>query len=161
MQSGGGLFDVETARSQCIQMLESGPAAGVVASREMGRAMNLDNVICFDMGGTTAKACVLQSGTAAMSADYFVGGYNEGLVIRIPVLDIKEVGTGGGSIAWIDGAGALHADPKAPARVRAPRVTGWAVRAQRSPTRTSCSATCRRRGSTTAACSSMPQPLSA
>ena len=112
MQSGGGLFDVETARSQCIQMLESGPAAGVVASREMGRAMSLDNVICFDMGGTTAKACVLQRGTAAMSADYFVGGYNEGLVIRIPVLDIKEVGTGGGSIAWIDGAGALHVGPE-------------------------------------------------
>ncbi len=112
MQSGGGLFDVETARSQCIQMLESGPAAGVVASRELGRAMMLDNVICFDMGGTTAKACVLQSGTAAMSADYFVGGYNEGLVIRIPVLDIKEVGTGGGSIAWIDGAGALHVGPE-------------------------------------------------
>ena len=100
------------ARAQCIQMLESGPAAGVVASKTIGAALGLENLICFDMGGTTAKACVLQRGTAALSADYFVGGYNEGLVIRIPVLDIKEVGTGGGSIAWLDEAGALHVGPE-------------------------------------------------
>jgi N-methylhydantoinase A len=112
MQSSGGLFDVATARAQCIQMLESGPAAGVVASKTIGASLGLENLICFDMGGTTAKACVLQRGTAALSADYFVGGYNEGLVIRIPVLDIKEVGTGGGSLAWIDEGGALHVGPE-------------------------------------------------
>jgi N-methylhydantoinase A len=112
MQSSGGLFDVDTARTQCIQMLESGPAAGVVAAQHVGSELGIENVICFDMGGTTAKACVLQHGTAALSADYFVGGYNEGLVIRIPVLDIKEVGTGGGSIAWIDNTGALHVGPE-------------------------------------------------
>src|SRR6202012_1718225 len=70
------------------------------------------DLICFDMGGTTAKACVLQDGEATLSPDFFVGGYNEGLAIRIPVLDIKEVGTGGGSIAWVDEAGGLHVGPQ-------------------------------------------------
>jgi N-methylhydantoinase A len=112
MQSSGGLCDVATAREQCIQMLESGPAGGVVASQAVSGVMGLDNVICFDMGGTTAKACVLQAGAAALSSDYFIGGYNEGLAIRIPVLDIKEIGTGGGSIASVDEAGGLHVGPE-------------------------------------------------
>jgi len=112
MQSNGGLCDIMTARVQCIQMLESGPAGGVVAARTAGEELGLDNLICFDMGGTTAKACVLQGGKADLSTDYFVGGYNEGLVIRIPVIDIKEVGTGGGSIPWINDAGGLRVGPE-------------------------------------------------
>ena len=112
MQSSGGLCDVGTAREQCIQMLESGPAAGVVASKTVSDVLGLRDVICFDMGGTTAKACVLQGGAAALSSDYFIGGYNEGLAIRIPVLDIKEIGTGGGSIATVDDAGGLHVGPE-------------------------------------------------
>lgn len=112
MQSGGGLCDVGTAREQCIQMLESGPAAGVVASQTVADALDLPQLISFDMGGTTAKACVLMRGTPSLASDYFVGGYNEGLAIRIPVLDIKEIGTGGGSIASIDEAGALHVGPQ-------------------------------------------------
>jgi N-methylhydantoinase A len=112
MQSSGGLCDIATAREQCIQMLESGPAAGVVASKTVSDVLGLGDVICFDMGGTTAKACVLQAGAAALSSDYFIGGYNEGLAIRIPVLDIKEVGTGGGSIASVDEAGGLHVGPQ-------------------------------------------------
>jgi N-methylhydantoinase A len=111
MQSNGGLCDVATAREQCIQMLESGPAAGVVAAKAIGDVLGMRDLICFDMGGTTAKACVLQRGVAALSSDYFVGGYNEGLAIRIPVLDIKEVGTGGGSIAFVDEVGGLHVGP--------------------------------------------------
>lgn len=112
MQSSGGLCDAGTARVQCIQMLESGPAGGVVAARTIGDALEMRSLISFDMGGTTAKACVLQDGTADLSSDYFVGGYNEGLVIRIPVIDIKEVGTGGGSIAWINEAGGLRVGPE-------------------------------------------------
>ncbi len=111
MQSSGGLSDVATAKSQCIQMLESGPAAGVVGASVLAESFGAKDLICFDMGGTTAKACVLQDGIANLSSDFFVGGYNEGLAIRIPVLDIKEVGTGGGSIAWIDEAGGLHVGP--------------------------------------------------
>ncbi len=112
MQSSGGLTDVATARRQCVQMMESGPAGGVVGSIAISEALEIDEAICFDMGGTTAKACVVRRGAPDLSPDYFVGGYNEGLVIRIPVLDIKEVGTGGGSIAWIDAGGALHVGPE-------------------------------------------------
>lgn len=112
MQSSGGLCDVGTARSQCIQMMESGPAAGVVGASSLAESLGTGDLICFDMGGTTAKACVLRGGKSSLSSDYFVGGYNEGLVIRVPVLDIKEVGTGGGSLAWIDEGGGLHVGPE-------------------------------------------------
>ena len=122
MQSSGGLCDVATAREQCIQMLESGPAAGVVASKTVSESLGIGNLICFDMGGTTAKACVLQAGAAALSSDYFIGGYNEGLAIRIPVLDIKEIGTGGGSIASVDDAGGLHVGPQSAGAKPGPRL---------------------------------------
>lgn len=112
MQSNGGLYDLETARRLCIQMMESGPAGGVVGTMSLCEALGLESVIAFDMGGTTAKACVVQRGQPTLSSDYFLGGYNEGLAIRIPVLDIVEVGTGGGSIAWLDEGGALHVGPQ-------------------------------------------------
>jgi N-methylhydantoinase A len=124
MQSSGGLCDVATAREQCIQMLESGPAAGVVASKTVSDVLGYGDVICFDMGGTTAKACVLQAGSAALSSDYFIGGYNEGLAIRIPVLDIKEIGTGGGSIAAVDDAGGLHVGPESAGAAPGPACYG-------------------------------------
>jgi N-methylhydantoinase A len=124
MQSSGGLCDVGTARVQCIQMLESGPAGGVVAARTVGSALAARNLICFDMGGTTAKACVLHNGAADLSSDYFVGGYNDGLVIRIPVIDIKEVGTGGGSIAWINAGGGLRVGPESAGAAPGPACYG-------------------------------------
>lgn len=111
MQSNGGLSDVALARRQCIQMMESGPAGGVVGTMMLCDALGIENAIAFDMGGTTAKASVVQRGVPSLSPDYFIGGYNEGLAIRIPVLDIVEVGTGGGSIAWLDEGGALHVGP--------------------------------------------------
>jgi N-methylhydantoinase A len=111
MQSNGGLSDVGLARRQCIQMLESGPAGGVVGTMALCEALGVDHAIAFDMGGTTAKACVVIRGQPSLSPDYFVGGYNAGLAIRIPVLDIVEVGTGGGSVAWLDEGGALHVGP--------------------------------------------------
>lgn len=112
MQSNGGLSDVELARRQCIQMMESGPAGGVVGTMALCEMLSLDAAIAFDMGGTTAKACVIRRGEPSLSPDYFIGGYNEGLAIRIPVLDIVEVGTGGGSIAYLDEGGGLHVGPK-------------------------------------------------
>jgi N-methylhydantoinase A len=111
MQSNGGLYDVGTARRLCIQMMESGPAGGVVGAMNLCEVLGMESVIAFDMGGTTAKACVVQRGQPTFSSDYFLGGYNEGLAIRIPVLDIVEVGTGGGSIASLDEGGALHVGP--------------------------------------------------
>ena len=92
-------------------MLESGPAGGVVGTMALCEALDLDAAIAFDMGGTTAKAGVVRRGQPSLALDYFIGGYNEGLAIRIPVLDIVEVGTGGGSIAWMDDGGALHVGP--------------------------------------------------
>jgi N-methylhydantoinase A len=112
MQSSGGLYDVATARSQCLQMLESGPAGGVVGAMRTSQSLGVSNAIAFDVGGTTAKACVIQGGKPNLAVDYFVGGYNEGLAVRLPVLDIVEVGTGGGSIGWIDAGGALHVGPE-------------------------------------------------
>ena len=112
MQSNGGLADVDLARRQCVQMMESGPAGGVVGAQALCELLNVESAIAFDMGGTTAKACVIQRGQPELSPDYFVGGYNRGLVIRIPVLDIVEVGTGGGSIAWRDDGGGLHVGPQ-------------------------------------------------
>jgi N-methylhydantoinase A len=112
MQSNGGLSNVGLARRQCIQMLESGPAGGVVGTMALCEALDVDHAIAFDMGGTTAKACVVIRGQPSLSPDYFIGGYNTGLAIRIPVLDIVEVGTGGGSIAWLDEGGALHVGPR-------------------------------------------------
>jgi N-methylhydantoinase A len=112
MQSNGGLSDLELARRQCIQMMESGPAAGVVGTMALCEALDLEAAIAFDMGGTTAKASVIRRGEPSLSPDYFIGGYNEGLAVRIPVLDIVEVGTGGGSIGWLDEGGGLHVGPR-------------------------------------------------
>jgi N-methylhydantoinase A len=112
MQSNGGLCDVRTAAQQCIQMVESGPAGGVRGTIEVAQDLGLDRAIYFDMGGTTAKTCVVSDGSAALSSSYFVGGYAEGLPIRVPVLDITEIGTGGGSIGWLDEAGGLHVGPR-------------------------------------------------
>src|SRR5919204_6616224 len=111
MQSSGGMSELEAARTQCLQLLESGHAAGVVGAGFVGDELGLDRVIAFDMGGTTAKACVVRRGSPSLAADYFIGGYNEGLAIRIPILDIVEIGTGGGSIGWIDEGGSVHVGP--------------------------------------------------
>ncbi|MBV9132350.1 MAG: hydantoinase/oxoprolinase family protein [Chloroflexi bacterium] len=124
MQSNGGLSEVEMARRQCIQMMESGPAGGVVGTMAVCEALGIEAAIAFDMGGTTAKACVIRRGEPSLSPDYFIGGYNEGLAIRIPVLDIVEVGTGGGSLAWLDEGAALHVGPRSAGAVPGPACYG-------------------------------------
>ncbi len=112
VQSSGGLFDSRQARSECIRMLESGPAAGVIGTQALCAALGLDHAISFDMGGTTAKAGVVLHGRALMANSVMVGGYNEGLPIQVPMIDIQEVGTGGGSIARIAPGGALRVGPQ-------------------------------------------------
>ena len=112
VQSTGGLYDSEQARHECIRMLESGPAAGVIGTRALCEAIGLGNAIAFDMGGTTAKAGVILDGTALMASSAMVGGYNEGLPIQIPMIDIQEVGTGGGSIARVGPGGSLRVGPQ-------------------------------------------------
>jgi N-methylhydantoinase A len=112
VQSSGGLFQSAQARRECIRMLESGPAAGVIGTQALCATLGLDRAIAFDMGGTTAKAGVVLHGAALMANNVMVGGYAEGLPIQVPMIDIQEVGTGGGSIARLGAGNALRVGPQ-------------------------------------------------
>ena len=111
VQSTGGLYDATQAQAQCVRMLESGPAAGVVATRALCRTLGLEDAIAFDMGGTTAKAGVIAGGEALTTGAALLGGYERALPVQLPTLDISEVGTGGGSIARVED-GALRVGPQ-------------------------------------------------
>ena len=111
VQSTGGLFELDHARRECVRMLESGPASGTIATRALAAELGLPNAIAFDMGGTTAKAGVIQDGHVLTTGAALIGGYEQALPIQIPMIDIFEVGTGGGSIARVE-HGALHVGPE-------------------------------------------------
>jgi len=112
VQSTGGLFDVDDARRACIRMLESGPAAGVIGTKALCDSIGMQNAIAFDMGGTTAKAGVIYQGDVLMTGGALIGGYATGLPIQMPMIDIQEVGTGGGSIARLELGNALRVGPE-------------------------------------------------
>jgi N-methylhydantoinase A len=112
VQSTGGLCSLDQARTQCVRILESGPAAGVVASRAVCHQAGIANAIAFDMGGTTAKAGVISEGHVLTTGTALVGGYERALPVQIPMIDIVEVGTGGGSIAFLSEGGALRVGPR-------------------------------------------------
>src|SRR5437660_8548863 len=111
VQSTGGLYEADQAKSHCVQMLESGPAAGVIGTQALCHALGLKNAIAFDMGGTTAKAGVIYNGEALTTGAALIGGYEQALPIQIAMMDIFEVGTGGGSIARVED-GALRVGPQ-------------------------------------------------
>lgn len=112
MESSGGVISVDTAARHPALLMESGPVAGVIGSAELGSRMGLADLISFDMGGTTAKCCLVEGGKPAATTLYFVGGYDRGFPVQAPMLDVVEVGAGGGSIAWLDETGALKVGPK-------------------------------------------------
>ncbi|HUB96875.1 MAG TPA: hydantoinase/oxoprolinase family protein [Stellaceae bacterium] len=112
MRSNGGVMTPEVATLRPVAMMESGPVGGIIASARVGQALGFADVISFDMGGTTAKASLVRDGTPTMSAGYHVGGYASGHPVMVPVIDVVEVGAGGGSIAWIDEVGALKVGPQ-------------------------------------------------
>src|SRR6202035_5477132 len=112
MQSNGGVMAPETAARRPVMMMESGPVGGIIASAEVGKALGYGNVISFDMGGPTAKASLVRAGEPTMAEGYYVGGYASGHPVMVPVVDVVEVGAGGGSIAWIDEVGALKVGPR-------------------------------------------------
>jgi N-methylhydantoinase A len=112
MQSSGGVMAPDTAARRPVAMMESGPVGGIIAAAEVGRQLGLPDVIAFDMGGTTAKASLIRDSTPTVADGYYVGGYTEGHPVLSPVVDVVEVGTGGGSIAWIDEVGALKVGPR-------------------------------------------------
>ena len=124
VQSTGGLYDGERARRECIRMLESGPAAGVIGTQALCAAIDLPSAIAFDMGGTTAKAGVIHQGRVLIAGTAMIGGYNEGLPIQIPMIDIQEVGTGGGSIARLAAGGALRVGPESAGAAPGPACYG-------------------------------------
>ncbi len=120
MQSHGGVYGAAAAARRPAFMVESGPAAGVIAAAQLGRELGNTDVISFDMGGTTAKAGLIQDGKPRITKDYQVGSTARtgiaglgaaGYPLRTPVVDLVEIGAGGGSIAWIDSGGALRVGP--------------------------------------------------
>ena len=129
MQSAGGLTPEDDAASRPVFVLESGPAAGVLAAAAAAGKMELRNLITFDMGGTTAKASMIEEGRLGYHPEYEVGASlstgsrlmgGSGELIRAPSLDIAEVGAGGGSIAFLDRAGGFHVGPRSAGAVPGP-----------------------------------------
>jgi N-methylhydantoinase A len=121
MQSSGGVMTADDARTRPVFALESGPAAGVVAAVGVARLLGIADAIAFDMGGTTAKASLIERGAIARGREYEVGGSlsagsrlirGSGELLRIPTIDIAEVGAGGGSRAWLDAGGGLQVGPR-------------------------------------------------
>ena len=124
VQSTGGLFPINHARRDCVRMLESGPAAGVIGAQAICAQMGLGEAIAFDMGGTTAKAGVISKGEPLTTGSALIGGYEKALPIQIPMIDIFEVGTGGGSIARIGEGNSLRVGPQSAGSIPGPAAYG-------------------------------------
>ena len=133
MQSTGGLTPDDDAARRPVFALESGPAAGVLAASSTARHMGLENLITLDMGGTTAKASMIEAGEISYSPEYEVGASlsagnrlvgGGGELIRAPSIDIAEVGAGGGSIAYLDRAGGLRVGPRSAGAIPGPACYG-------------------------------------
>ena len=121
MQSSGGTVRTAFVKERPVYAIESGPAAGAVGAAALGRHLGIDNIIAFDMGGTTAKTCLIENGIPRLASEYEVGGElnighrllrGGGYVLRVPAIDLAEIGAGGGSIAWIDRGGVLRVGPQ-------------------------------------------------
>lgn len=112
MASNGGVLSVRRAKEQPIALVESGPIGGCIGASVYAGKLNAPRLIAFDMGGTTAKCALVENGAFDVQATYYVGGNEYGFPLRTPVLDIVEVGTGGGSIAYVDPHGRLHVGPR-------------------------------------------------
>ncbi|MGB2800557.1 MAG: hydantoinase/oxoprolinase family protein [Dehalococcoidia bacterium] len=119
MQSNGGLATVEVASTMPVATIESGPATGVTASAYWSMMLGIENILSFDMGGTTAKAGAVINGRPQIRSEYEIGGKvhggrivgGSGYPVRFPFIDLAEVSSGGGTIAWVEGGGALRVGP--------------------------------------------------
>jgi N-methylhydantoinase A len=121
IQSNGGLMTADSAERMPMHIIESGPAAGVIGAQALARRTGMPKVITFDMGGTTAKASIVEDGEVNRATEYSVGGgimhgsrllSGSGYLLRVPAIDLAEVGAGGGSIVWIDAGGSLQVGPR-------------------------------------------------
>lgn len=115
MQSNGGIASGEQVRRNAIRIIESGPAAGVLTAARYTKAAGTDDILSFDMGGTTAKVCLIEDGKPSLTGSYEVDTINlkknSGLPLNIPAIDLVEIGSGGGSIASVE-MGAIHVGPQ-------------------------------------------------
>ena len=117
MLSSGGITSAETAKEFPVRIIESGPTAAVIASQHYGKMFKIKDMFCFDMGGTTAKSCLIQKGQAGLVSTFEVGRVQRfkkgsGLPIQVPVVDLMEIGAGGGSIAKLSNMGLLQVGPE-------------------------------------------------
>jgi N-methylhydantoinase A len=112
MGSNGGLLSVDRTCRQPVSLVESGPIGGCIGAGAYAEALGFKNVVAFDMGGTTAKCALVENGRFNVESIYYAGGYVRGFPIKSPVIDIVEVGSGGGSIAWLDSQNRLHVGPR-------------------------------------------------
>ena len=111
MRSNGGTMSIAKARRDPVAMMESGPVAGMIGAGHLARLLGITQAIGFDMGGTTAKCTLVTDGIAPIAEGYVIGDEFSGQPMQLPVVDIVEVGAGGGSIAWCDDGGGLHVGP--------------------------------------------------
>ena len=123
-QSNGGVMTAEVAEREPVRTMESGPAAGVTGAAWIGRPLESGDLIAFDMGGTSAKACVIAGGVPEVAAEYHIGGRVSGLPVQVPFLEIVEVGAGGGSIAYLDAGGGLRVGPRSAGSIPGPATYG-------------------------------------
>src|SRR2546427_5688874 len=109
MQSNGGVSTFDWGKKTPIYQVESGPIGGVIGAQTLGSAVGIENMITLDVGGTTAKTSLIDSGKIKINTDYNVGRtqFFSGYPVKVPVVDIVEIGAGGGRIAWVDERGAL------------------------------------------------------
>lgn len=126
MQSNCGVDSVAHARDIPITMVESGPASGFWAAAELGRLIDEPNLLGLDIGGTTAKCALIRNGQVAIKTDYWIerDRINAGYPIMVPVVDLVEIGNGGGSIAWVDAFDKLHVGPQSAGAVPGPAAYG-------------------------------------
>jgi N-methylhydantoinase A len=111
MRSNGGVMSIRKAQEEPVSMMESGPVAGMIGAGRLAAHLGIPRGIGFDMGGTTAKASLITDGMPAIEEGYVIGTPASGQPMQLPVVDIVEVGAGGGSIAWVDPTGGLHVGP--------------------------------------------------
>ena len=126
MKSNGGTDTFAMAKQQPLHLVESGPVGGVIGARIIAERLGIENVITLDVGGTTAKTSLIDQGDVKFSTEYRIARdqYNPGYPIKVPVVDIVEIGAGGGSIAWIDQPGALQIGPQSAGAVPGPACYG-------------------------------------
>lgn len=126
MKSNGGTNTFALAQAQPVHMVESGPVGGVIGAKAIGDALGLRNLITIDVGGTTAKTSLIDDGAVKFTTEYRIeqDAFNPGYPIKVPVVDIVEIGAGGGSIAWIDDAGTLKIGPHSAGAVPGPACYG-------------------------------------